>query len=153
MDKDNSIKKKLRMSNNSESNNLDDIKALIASNARAIEALTESDREARKERVKLYQLMKELVKTQANLAQSHANLAQSQADLAQSHANLAQSQADVNGLLYRFMENTEEQQKQWNEQQKQWNERQKAMEEQQKQADKRQTDIVEILKILTSNQG
>ena len=134
------------MSNNSESNNLDDIKALVASNARAIQALTESDREAKKERVKLYQVMKELAKTQANLVQSHADLAQSHADLAQSQANLAQSQADINELLYRFMENVEEQQQQWNQ-------RQKDMEEQQKQGNKRQADIVEILKILTRNQS
>jgi hypothetical protein len=74
----------------------DELKALILSNAKAIQALTENDSEAKRERARLYQIM-------SDLAQSHA-------DLAQSHANLAQAQADNQKLLYQFMEHSEQQQ-------------------------------------------
>ncbi len=83
------------MSKEQNSDRLESIEALIKSNAKAIQALAESDREAKKDRGKLYQIM-------SDLAQSHANLAQS-------HANLAQAQADNEKLLYRFMEHTEQQ--------------------------------------------
>ncbi len=98
------------MSHNSESNNLEEIKALIASNARAIEALTEAQNETRRERVKLYQAM---------------------SDLAQTQARLAQAQANNQELMYRFLEN---------------------IEQQQQQLSRRQGDIVEILKFLTKKE-
>ena len=106
------------MSDNSEGDRLDRIEAIVASNARAIEALTESQNEARKERAKLYQAM-------SDLAKSHATLAQSQ-------ANLAQAQADNQALMYRFLEN---------------------IEQQQQQLSRRQGDIVEILQLLTKKEG
>ena len=77
------------MSKEENSDRLESIEALIKSNAKSIQALAESDRHAKRERAKLYQIM---------------------SDLAQSHANLAKAQADNQKLLYRFMEHTEEQQ-------------------------------------------
>ncbi len=111
------MEKKSKMSNNSEGDRLDRIEAIVASNARAIEALTESQNEARKERVKLYQAM-------SDVAKSHATLAQTQ-------AQLAQAQADNQVLMYRFIDNLEEQQQQLN---------------------RRQGDIVEILRLLTKKE-
>ena len=109
------------MSNHSEGDRLDRIESLLEkiaqrvdSNALAIEALTESQNETRKERVKMYQAMSDLAKSQATLAQTQAQL--------------AQAQADNQVLMYRFMEN---------------------IEEQQQQLSRRQGDIVEILQLLT----
>ena len=125
----------------------------VDSNAPAIQALSEDDNEAKRERAKLYQTM-------SNLAQSHANLALSQANLAQAHA-------DNEKLLYQFMENLEEQQQQWKqrqdafeerqnvmeEQQQQWKQRQDSLEEQQQRSIKTQADIAELLKFVINRQG
>jgi chromosome segregation ATPase len=109
----------------------------VDSNARAIQALTENDTEAKKERARLYQIM---------------------SDLAQAQATLAQAQADNKKLLYSFMENVEEQQEQLRqrqaileEQQQKWIERQDTLEEQQQRLIQTQADIAELLKFVITN--
>lgn len=73
---------------NADPNRLDRIEALVESNACAIEALSTSDAEAKKDRARLYELI---------------------ADVAQVQANLAQVQADTKKEMYRLMRNFEEQ--------------------------------------------
>ena len=79
---------------NSDPSRLDRIEALVEkigqrvdSNARAIEALSASDAEAKKDRARVYEIM---------------------ADLAQTQADLAQTQADTKKEMYRMMGNFEE---------------------------------------------
>ncbi len=73
---------------NSDPSRLDRIEALVESNARAIEALSASDAEGKKERARLYELV---------------------ADVAQAQAYLAQAQADTKKEMYRLMSNFEQQ--------------------------------------------
>lgn len=120
-----------------------ELKALILSNAKAIQALASDDADAKKERARLYQIM-------SDLAQSHATLAQSHATLAQSHANLEQAQADNQRLLYRFMEQAEQRQNALEVEQQKWQQRQDDFAEQQQRLIKTQADITEILKFLTN---
>jgi hypothetical protein len=127
-----------------------ELKALILSNAKAIQALASDDADAKRERARLYQIMSDLAQSHANLAQSHANLEQSHANLAQSHANLAQAQADNQRLLYRFMEQVEQRQNALEIEQQQWKQRQDDLAEQQQRLIKTQADITEILKFLTN---
>ncbi len=117
---------------NSDPSRLDRIEALVEkigqrvdSNARAIEALSESNAEAQKERARVYEIM-------AELAQSHADLAESHATIAKAQARLAQSNADTKKEMYRMMGN---------------------FEQQNQQLSKRQGEIVDILKLLVNKQS
>lgn len=95
--------------NNSDPSRLDRIEAIVEkigqrvdSNARAIEALSASDAEVKKEQAKLYEIMAELAQSYADLAESHATIAKAQARLAQSHA-------DTKKEMYRLIGNFEKQ--------------------------------------------
>jgi ElaB/YqjD/DUF883 family membrane-anchored ribosome-binding protein len=87
-----------------------ELKDLILSNAKAIQALTENDTEAKKERARLYQIMSDLAQAQADnkklfysfmehTEQRQEELKQRQDKLEEQQQRLIQTQADIAELL------------------------------------------------------
>ena len=105
------------MSENEKGDRLDRIEAFfdkigqrIDSNARAIQALTENDSEARREREKLYQIMSDLAQSHAdnqkllyqfmgNMEEERQVLKQRQDNLEEQQQTLIKTQADITELL------------------------------------------------------
>ncbi|NEO16224.1 MAG: hypothetical protein F6J98_09870 [Moorea sp. SIO4G2] len=108
------------------SQQIEQLRQRTDSNARAIEALTDTVHEFKRDRSQLYSVM--------------ANLAQSQSNLFQSQANLADSQS----RMYGVMENLDQRQEQLSQGHEQLSQRQE-------QLSNRQGEIVEILKLLTQS--
>ena len=79
---------------------LDRIEALVASNARAIEAISANTAEYQRDRARMYQFMADLSRAMADLAQTQA----------ETKRELAQTQAETKREMYRMLNNLDQRQ-------------------------------------------